>query len=313
MPETEKKTAAKPTGRNAAAETGARLEAERQQRVEKLANQTFWERLAAPFPLDQIERKPQPLRRGDEDRGQCREGSRYSADGTYCGGYHARSVHLDYVGHAGITMRLNEVATPAGWDWAPMVSTPEGFPSMGKEFWITLTITDDQGTTVTKRGVGDQFGSSSKEAIGDALRNAAMRFGVGTYLWSKSEAALDLKRATDEYVAPEPDERPAASQRPQQRREEPQSQAPPELPPHVTQVGAMVRTLNDAQKSVLAGWWTQQANNGRMPLQANWQAVTPEQTAMVEDAVAQIIERDQELARLEALEQSQAQEPPDPQ
>ena len=26
-----------------------------------------------------------------------------------------------------------------------------------------------------------------KETIGDAIRNAAMRFGVGTYLWSKSD------------------------------------------------------------------------------------------------------------------------------
>jgi hypothetical protein len=156
-------------------------------------NQEVWAALAAPFSATQIETLPRNVQQGDRDRGQCRQGTRYSADGTYCGGYHARSVHLDYVGHAGITMRLNEVVTPAHWSWEPVTVGPDGAPVVGREFWIRLTVMG-----VTKLGVGDDFNGSAKQAIGDALRNAAMRFGIGTYLWSKSDAALNLRRAEED-------------------------------------------------------------------------------------------------------------------
>lgn len=46
--------------------------------------------------------------------------------------------------------------------------------------WIRLTIAG-----VTRIGVGD--GSSLKEIVGDAVRNAAMRFGVALDLWTKDE------------------------------------------------------------------------------------------------------------------------------
>lgn len=178
MPETAKKTAA-PTNRTAAAKPDV------------------WTQLSAPFPPDQIEKLPKVLRRDDQDKGRCNN-DRYSADGHYCGGYHARAMHLDYVGHAGITMRLNEVVGPDGWSWEPMATDSDGLPVMSTEFWIKLTVNG-----VTKYGVGDDFGRSSKQAIGDALRNAAMRFGIATYLWSKSDAALAMKRATDD-VEPAP-------------------------------------------------------------------------------------------------------------
>src|SRR5262245_53198805 len=103
-----------------------------------------WEALTAPFPADQIERLPKQIRRDDQDKGRCEPtnaGRRYSADGHYCGGWHARSVHLDYVGHAGITMRLNEVVGPDGWSWEPIATDENGLPLMSRnEFWIRLTI-----------------------------------------------------------------------------------------------------------------------------------------------------------------------------
>lgn len=160
-----------------------------------------WEALTAPFPADWIEKLPKQVRRGDEDRDRCEDtprGRRVSADGHFCGGWHARSVHLDYVGHAGITMRLNDAVGPENWEWEPMATSPEGLPLMGREFWIRLTILG-----VTKYGVGDDY-RSGKEAIGDALRNAAMRFGIGTYLWSKSDMAHNL--AT--FAEPDPDPEP---------------------------------------------------------------------------------------------------------
>lgn len=160
----------------------------------------FWSRLTAPFPADQIEKLPKNVKRDDQDRGVCAQGTRYSADGIYCGKFHARAVHLDYVGHAGITMRLNEVCGPAGWDWEPLVYDEQGFPVFsGQEFWITLQIRTPSGALVVKKGVADDFNRSSKQAIGDGIRNAAMRFGIATYLWSKSDAAA----AQAEHVAPD--------------------------------------------------------------------------------------------------------------
>lgn len=157
-----------------------------------------WAQLAAPFPPEEVEKLPKVLRRDDQDRGRCNN-DRYSADGHHCGGYHARAMHLDYVGHAGITMRLNDVVGPDGWSWEPMATDSDGLPVMSTEFWIKLTVNG-----VTKYGVGDDFGRSSKQAIGDALRNAAMRFGIATYLWSKSDAALAMKRATDDVEPVQP-------------------------------------------------------------------------------------------------------------
>jgi hypothetical protein len=173
-----------------------------------------WEALAARFPEDQIEKLPKQISKDDKDYGQCVQGSKYSADGVYCGKRHARSVHLDYVGHAGITMRLNEAVGPENWDWEPMVYHPSGAPFIdGGGMWITLTILG-----VTKKGYGDSAGKSGhnaiKEVIGDALRNAAMRFGVGTYLWSKSDHAASL------HVDPDPESANAPQPSPQGNPEE---------------------------------------------------------------------------------------------
>jgi hypothetical protein len=147
--------------------------------------------LSAPFAADELEKLPKQMRGKDDDKGKCERGTRYSADGHYCGGWHARSIHLDYVGHAGITDRLN--AVDPLWTWEPMAFTPHGTPLMSDGgMWAKLTVLG-----VTRIGFGDAAGKTGpnaiKECIGDFLRNAAMRFGVATYLWSKSEAAAAKK------------------------------------------------------------------------------------------------------------------------
>ena len=157
-----------------------------------------WDVLARPFPSDQIEILPKPYKK-DSPKGKCAE----------CGGYHGLpAVHLDYIGHAGITMRLNEVDPT--WNWEPLALAPNGLPLITNDgLWIKLTVLG-----VTRLGFGDAQGKSGpnavKELIGDALRNAAMRFGVGTYLWSKSEAALALKerQGGDEDPSPQTSPKP---------------------------------------------------------------------------------------------------------
>jgi len=99
-------------------------------------------------------------------------------------------VDLHYVGHAAVTDRL--LAVDPSWTWEPVALDERGLPSTdGRNLWIRLTVCG-----VTRLGVGD--GASIKEAIGDAIRNAAMRFGVALDLWSKEE----LEQAQDPQPAP---------------------------------------------------------------------------------------------------------------
>lgn len=100
-----------------------------------------------------------------------------------CGGWLSSAhIHLDYAGHAVVTDRLLQVDPE--WTWEPFALDSNGVPfidSVGG-MWIKLTLLG-----VTKPGYGDAGGKRGadavKETIGDAIRNAALRFGVGIDLW----------------------------------------------------------------------------------------------------------------------------------
>lgn len=154
-------------------------------------------RLREPFAPNQINKLPKPYK-ADSQRANCRE----------CGGYHGMpAVHLDYVGHAALTDRLLEVDPE--WTWEPLATGPDGLPQFDKDggLWIKLTICG-----VTRLGYGDsqgkRGGNAVKEAIGDALRNAGMRFGAALDLWHKG----DLHEAEEEQgklQVPDPEPAPA--------------------------------------------------------------------------------------------------------
>lgn len=266
----------------------------------KAAEPTTWERLTAPFPEDWIEKLPKPVRSRDEDRGRC-DSSRYSADGYLCGKYHARSVHLDYVGHAGITMRLNDVLGPGGWDFQPMATTPEGLPIITRDaFWAKLTLRVD-GEEVTKWELAANF-SSAQEALGDALRRCAMRFGIGTYLWSKSDHAALLA------LGSEPDPEPAPQAQP-----EPTPQVGPGEPIHVTDTRVLLNSTTQEERATLTPWWDQAVAQGQLPPRTNLEAITPAQAVWVRDTIAAIRDRAQQEAARAAQEAQQTAEAPDPQ
>ena len=154
-------------------------------------------RLREPFEPHQINKLPKPYK-ADSPRSNCRE----------CGGYHGMpAVHLDYVGHAALTDRLLEVDPE--WSWEPMAVGQDGLPAFDKDggLWIKLRICG-----VTRLGYGDsqgkRGGNAVKEAIGDALRNAGMRFGAALDLWHTG----DLHDAEDEKGREDtPPARPAAA------------------------------------------------------------------------------------------------------
>ncbi|QFU87844.1 hypothetical protein [Amycolatopsis sp. YIM 10] len=99
-------------------------------------------------------------------------------------------IHLDYVGHAHITERLLNV-DPL-WSWEPVAFSPHGLPALDDKggLWIRLTVGG-----MTRYGYGHEGGGghhggdSMKATIGDAIKNAAMRFGAALDLWKKEPAA----------------------------------------------------------------------------------------------------------------------------
>lgn len=95
-------------------------------------------------------------------------------------------IKLAYVGHAALTDRLLD-ADPM-WAWEPLAMSDNGLPVMDDMggMWIRLTVCG-----VTRLGYGHAGtktgGDAIKEVIGDALRNAAMRFGAALDLWHKGD------------------------------------------------------------------------------------------------------------------------------
>lgn len=111
---------------------------------------------------------------------------------------------LDYVGHAAVTDRL--LTVDPGWSWEPFALDPAtGLPALDRSgnLWIRLTVCG-----VTRIGVGD--GKSAKECIGDAIRNAAMRFGVALDLWAKEDLVEFAHAAAAHQAAPQVEQRTAA-------------------------------------------------------------------------------------------------------
>jgi hypothetical protein len=141
-------------------------------------------KLREPFPPHQVSKLPKESKAQADER----KANRASAiNCQVCGGWHHRNaVHLDYVGHAALTDRLLDV-DPL-WSWEPCAFTADGLPAFDRNggLWIKLTICG-----VTRLGYGNadgkQGGDAVKEIIGDALRNAAMRFGAALDLWHKGD------------------------------------------------------------------------------------------------------------------------------
>jgi len=142
-------------------------------------------KLRAPFPPEKIGKLPRVT------CGKCRDSRERVCDlhsKSKCGDcgswVTSAHIHLDFVGHADATDRFLEVDPE--WTWEPLVFDEQGLPKFDEfgGLWIRLTIAG-----VTRLGYGDadgkRGGNAIKESIGDALRNASMRFGVALDLWRK--------------------------------------------------------------------------------------------------------------------------------
>lgn len=148
-------------------------------------------KLREPFKDGQISKLPKPTKaQTDAVKTNYRSGQRCVLCGTW---HHPEVIHLDYVGHAALTDRL--LSVDPLWTWEPMGLDESGNPALVKSgdqygMWIRLTVCGltriGFGSAGTKTG-----GDALKEIIGDALRNAAMRFGAALDLWHKGDLNED--------------------------------------------------------------------------------------------------------------------------
>lgn len=132
---------------------------------------------------------------------------------TQCGSYMTTAhVDLSYAGHAAVTDRFLDA--DLHWTWEPFALDDHGLPLFDRNakgepvgLWIKLTVAGQ-----TRPGYGSVEGGKSdavKELIGDALRNAAMRFGVGLELWHKGDLHADEPPAAPPAAADQ-EQRPSA-------------------------------------------------------------------------------------------------------
>ena len=117
-------------------------------------------------------------------------------------------VELKYLGHAATTRALLE-CDPTWW-WEPIAMEIEtALPVLDRDdqgrpigLWIYLHVCG-----VRRPGYGSCLPGKSdavKELIGDALRNAAMRFGVGINLWGKDHPEKDAPKPRKAKATPLP-------------------------------------------------------------------------------------------------------------
>lgn len=159
----------------------------------KAPSPTGLELLREPFPAHAISKLPRPTQRQTQklkeevSNGDFSNGIRCKDCGQW---HHKDAIHLDYVGHAALTDRLLDC--DPNWNWEPFATNEAGTPVFDQfgGMWIRLTVCGQ-----TRIGYGDAAGKTGgdaiKEAIGDALRNAAMRFGAALDLWHKGDLHAD--------------------------------------------------------------------------------------------------------------------------
>lgn len=180
--------------------------------------------LRKPFSANQISKLPKESRAQADERKANRNAA---INCPVCGGWHHKNaVHLDYVGHAALTDRLLDVDPT--WSWEPVAFGADGLPLMDRNggMWIRLTVCG-----ITRMGYGNAEGKSGgdaiKEIIGDALRNAAMRFGAALDLWHKGDLHADDEGPIDGGKPEQTQSATKSQPRKQKSADQPQAWTPP--------------------------------------------------------------------------------------
>lgn len=203
------------------------------------------QRLRAPFPEGMVDKLPKGVRKNQDGSDPRPENC------ATCHGYHKPAAfHLDYIGHARVTDRLNSV-DPL-WFWTPYAEDPiTGLPLLDYDgqnrpcgMWIKLHAC---GKTMIGYGTTEPKADAVKELIGDAIRNAAMRLGVALGMWVKGE----MESLAD---SPESLGQQAPAAKPPER--DPKSKQPIITKPQADELVAMFDDIvdDDARKIAKREW-----------------------------------------------------------
>lgn len=156
---------------------------------ETFADREVLNKLRTPFPPEAIGKLPKVTCAACADRKrQCDKHTKRNCR-TCKANVSTAHMHVDFVGHAHATERLLDVDPE--WNWEPLALDQNGLPAVDGigGMWIRLTVGG-----LSRLGYGNANGKTGgdavKEVIGDAIRNAAMRFGVALDLWKKEPAGV---------------------------------------------------------------------------------------------------------------------------
>jgi hypothetical protein len=157
--------------------------------------------LRAPFARKQIGKLPKVwCTLCSDKRKEC--GDHKRAKCNVCKAFVSTAhSHVNFVGHAEVRDRLLQVDPE--WNWEPLAFDHDGLPAMDGHggMWIRLTVGG-----VTRPGYGHADGKTGgnavKETIGDALRNAAMSFGVALDMWRKETLVVEDETPAREVERP---------------------------------------------------------------------------------------------------------------
>ena len=132
-------------------------------------DEDVWLRLAEPFPEEEIRWRVEALSKDKR-----------------------RALVVPYVDVRAVLDRLDEAVGPEGWrDAYELLTQGEGFYAVK----CRLTVLG-----VTKEDVGE--GETLKAAFSDALKRAAVKFGVGRHLYRMEKVWVDYDEKSGRFVPP---------------------------------------------------------------------------------------------------------------
>lgn len=127
--------------------------------------------LTAPFPPESIEWRVGPTNRRDNpDKG----------------------IALAYIDARMVMDRLDEVCTPAGWQ--------DRYPHANAKTCCEIGILIDGEWIWKSDGAGDTSQDGNKGAFSDAFKRAAVRWGIGRYLYDIPNTWVAIKPRGKSYV-----------------------------------------------------------------------------------------------------------------
>jgi hypothetical protein len=128
-----------------------------------------YEKLAAPFPPDEIEWRVGSTT-GDKSKGMA----------------------LAYLDARAVMDRLDAVCTPGGWQ--------DRYSHVGEKTCCEIGILSENGWIWKADGAGDTDFEGAKGAFSDAFKRAAVRWGIGRYLYDIKAPWVEIEQRGRSYV-----------------------------------------------------------------------------------------------------------------